>query len=103
LIPIRARSTCCASSGEFINTSADDHLLHLHRHSLELRSLGAPLATAGNPASKSIRGIIQDVGLVDAQTQAEVEFTANNPGATLYHCHQQNHMDLGCMMLFNHA
>jgi FtsP/CotA-like multicopper oxidase with cupredoxin domain len=62
-----------------------------------------PLATAGNPASKSIRGIIQDVGLVDAQTQAEVEFAANNPGATLYHCHQQNHMDLGFMMRFNYA
>ena len=30
-------------------------------------------------------------------------FTANNPGATLFHCHQQNHMDLGFMMLFDYA
>ncbi len=56
-----------------------------------------------HPAARSIRGIIKDVVLVGAQTQAEVEFTANNPGATLFHCHQQNHMDLGFMMLFNYA
>ena len=62
-----------------------------------------PLASGGNPASKSIRGIIQDVVPVDAQTRAEVEFIANKPGATLFHCHQQNPMDLGCMMLFNYA
>ena len=41
--------------------------------------------------------------LVDAQTRAEVEFTADNPGASLFHCHQQNHMDLGFMMLFEYA
>jgi len=88
---------------QFINKSIDDHPLHLHRHSFELRRLGAPLAAASNSAAKSIRGIVKDVVLVDSQTQAEVEFTANNPGATLFHCHQQNHMDLGFMMLFNYA
>jgi FtsP/CotA-like multicopper oxidase with cupredoxin domain len=43
--------------------------------------------------------------LADQQAvqQSEVEFTANNPGASLFHCHQQNHMDLGFMMLFNYA
>jgi FtsP/CotA-like multicopper oxidase with cupredoxin domain len=88
---------------QFINKSADDHPLHLHRHSFELRSLGAPLAEARGAASKDIRGIIKDVVLVDSQTRAEVEFTADNPGATLFHCHQQDHMDLGFMMLFDYA
>jgi len=87
----------------FINKSMDDHPLHLHRHSFELRSLGAPLAPARNTAPSSIRGIIKDVVLIDSQTQAEVEFTANNPGATLFHCHQQSHMDLGFMLLFDYA
>jgi FtsP/CotA-like multicopper oxidase with cupredoxin domain len=87
---------------QFINKTPDDHPLHLHRHSFELRSLGAPL-TGRNSAGKRVRGIIKDVVLVDSQTQAEVEFTANDPGATLFHCHQQNHMDLGFMMLFNYA
>lgn len=41
--------------------------------------------------------------LLDSQTKAEVEFTADKPGATLFHCHQQNHMDGGFMMLFNYA
>jgi FtsP/CotA-like multicopper oxidase with cupredoxin domain len=31
---------------QFINKSMDDHPLHLHRHSFELRTLGAPLASA---------------------------------------------------------
>jgi FtsP/CotA-like multicopper oxidase with cupredoxin domain len=88
---------------QFINQSMDDHPLHLHRHSFELRSLGAPLAAARGAKTGEIRGIMKDVVLVDAQTRAEVEFTADNPGASLFHCHQQNHMDLGFMMLFDYA
>jgi FtsP/CotA-like multicopper oxidase with cupredoxin domain len=86
-----------------INKSMDDHPLHLHRHSFELRALGAPLAAAEGIAPRDIRGIMKDVVLIDAQTRAEVEFTADNPGASLFHCHQQNHMDLGFMMLFGYA
>src|SRR3984885_1172335 len=88
---------------QFINNSLDDHPLHLHRHSFELRSLGTPLAAAPEAPRKDIRGIIKDVLLVDSQTRAEVELTADNPGATRFHCHQQNHMDLGFMMLLDYA
>ena len=88
---------------QFINKSADDHPLHLHRHSFELRRLGMPLTdTLGAPPNE-LGGIMKDVLLVDSQTRAEVEFTANHPGATLFHCHQQNHMDLGFMLLFDYA
>jgi FtsP/CotA-like multicopper oxidase with cupredoxin domain len=87
---------------QFINKSMDDHPLHLHRHSFELRTLGVPLA-ARSAAPQDIRGIMKDVVLIEAQTRAEVEFTADNPGASLFHCHQQNHMDLGFMMLFDYA
>jgi FtsP/CotA-like multicopper oxidase with cupredoxin domain len=31
------------------------------------------------------------------------EFVANNPGATLFHCHQQLHMDYGFMTLFEYV
>ncbi|MGO9930991.1 MAG: multicopper oxidase family protein [Steroidobacteraceae bacterium] len=88
---------------QFINNSMDDHPLHLHRHSFELRSLGAPLTATRGVAPDDIRGVVKDVVLVDSQTRAEVEFTADNPGATLFHCHQQNHMDLGFMMLLDYA
>jgi FtsP/CotA-like multicopper oxidase with cupredoxin domain len=86
---------------QFINRSNDDHPVHLHRHSFELRVLGASLAGEGGTSVP--RGILKDVVLVDAQTRAEVEFTADNPGDTLFHCHQQDHMDLGFMMLFKYA
>ena len=79
---------------QFKNTSSDDHPVHLHRHSFELRSL---------PKNPNTRGLLKDVVLVEAKTEVHVEFTANNPGATLFHCHQQNHMDEGFMMLFHYA
>jgi FtsP/CotA-like multicopper oxidase with cupredoxin domain len=88
---------------QFINKSVDDHPVHLHRHSFELRTLGVPLAAAGDVPPRQIRGILKDVLLVDSQTRAEVDFTAGNPGPSLFHCHQQNHMDLGFMMLFDYA
>jgi FtsP/CotA-like multicopper oxidase with cupredoxin domain len=70
---------------QFINKSTNDHPVHLHRHSFALH------------------GIMKDVVLVDAQSQVDVEFLANDPGLTLFHCHQQNHMDAGFMMLFRYA
>ena len=88
---------------QLINKSMDDHPLHLHRHSFELRTLGAPLTAARGAAPNEIGGILKDVLLLDAQTRAEVEFTADNPGASLFHCHQQNHMDLGFMLLLDYA
>ena len=91
--------TACSSS----TGASTTHPLHLHRHSFELRSLGAALAATRGSGPNSLRGIIKDVVLVDAHTTAEVEFTADNPGNTLFHCHQQDHMDLGFMMLFHYA
>ncbi|WP_255460722.1 multicopper oxidase family protein [Edaphobacter albus] len=74
----------------FKNKSMDDHPVHLHRHTFELRSM----------AGRATRGIMKDTVLVKAGTEAEVEFTANMPGLSLFHCHQQDHMDMGFMMLF---
>jgi FtsP/CotA-like multicopper oxidase with cupredoxin domain len=88
---------------QFINKSVDDHPVHLHRHSFELRKLGVPLTAGQRVMPEEIRGIMKDVVLVEAQTTTEVEFTADNPGASLFHCHQQNHMDLGFMMLLDYA
>ena len=78
----------------FINHSSNDHPVHLHRHSFELRRF---------PGGAETGGIIKDTVLVVAKTQVDVEFTANHPGSTLFHCHQQNHMDAGFMMLFRYA
>lgn len=76
------------------NESLDDHPVHLHRHMFELRRLPDVRATAG---------ILKDTILVPANKQVDVEFSADHPGATLFHCHQQDHMDMGFMMLFRYA
>jgi FtsP/CotA-like multicopper oxidase with cupredoxin domain len=88
---------------QFINKSGDDHPMHLHRHSFELVGVGAALGKGSMGRAKTTRGVVKDVIWVDALTQTEVEFIADNPGATLLHCHQQNHMDLGFMMLLRYA
>lgn len=35
--------------------------------------------------------------------EIEFDFVADNPGRTLFHCHQQLHMDFGFMALFDYA
>ena len=35
--------------------------------------------------------------MVGGYQEVEVDFTADNPGLTLFHCHQQLHMDFGFM------
>ncbi len=35
--------------------------------------------------------------------EAEVDFIADNPGLTLFHCHQQLHMDYGFMTVFDYV
>ncbi len=75
------------------NKSSDDHPIHLHRHTFEVTNLD------GKPVS----GLRKDVVVVKANSNAETDFVATNPGATLFHCHQQTHMDLGFMMLFRYV
>lgn len=77
----------------FDNQSKDVHPVHLHRHTFELRSL------SGRPTA----GILKDVVLLAAGKKTEVAFTANHPGKTLFHCHQQDHMDSGFMTLFDYV
>ena len=76
------------------NLSMDDHPMHLHRHTFEV-----PKVDGGR---KGYVGCGKSV-LVPAKTTAEVEFLANHPGRTLFHCHQQDHMDRGFMMVFRYA
>jgi FtsP/CotA-like multicopper oxidase with cupredoxin domain len=78
---------------QMINRSGDDHPLHLHRHSFEVTNFN----------SKPLAGIHKDVVVVPGNATVEADFTANNPGATLFHCHNQTHMDFGFMTLLQYA
>ena len=76
------------------NNSMDAHPIHLHRHTFDLRRVNN---------SPELHGIMKDVVLAPPNLTTEIEFTANNPGLTLFHCHQQDHMDRGFMMVFRYA
>ncbi len=75
------------------NASDDIHLMHLHRHSFELATI------AGTPTA----GVLKDVVMLGGYQTVEADFTADNPGRTLFHCHQQLHMDFGFMALFDYV
>jgi FtsP/CotA-like multicopper oxidase with cupredoxin domain len=75
------------------NASDDIHPIHLHRHSFELTRI----------FGKSTAGILKDVVMLGGYQEMEIDFVANNPGMTLFHCHQQLHMDFGFMTLFDYV
>jgi FtsP/CotA-like multicopper oxidase with cupredoxin domain len=75
------------------NASDDLHPMHLHRHSFELTRIGG----------KTTAGIIKDVAMLGGFQEMDVDFIANNPGLTLFHCHMQLHMDFGFMALFDYS
>jgi FtsP/CotA-like multicopper oxidase with cupredoxin domain len=75
------------------NASDDIHPLHLHRHSFELTQIN------GKPTA----GVIKDVVMLAGFQELAFDFVADNPGLTLFHCHQQLHMDFGFMALFQYA
>jgi FtsP/CotA-like multicopper oxidase with cupredoxin domain len=78
---------------KFRNASDDIHPLHLHRHSFELVRVG------GKPTA----GVLKDVVMLGGFQEVEFDFVADNPGPTLFHCHQQLHMDFGFMALFDYV
>jgi FtsP/CotA-like multicopper oxidase with cupredoxin domain len=77
----------------FTNEADDAHPIHLHRHIFELKSVDG----------KATAGVMKDTVLLKGFGHAEVEFVANNPGPTLFHCHQQLHMDYGFMTLVEYV
>ena len=59
----------------------------------QISSGGAQYVSCGVTTGTVISGGYQEI---------EVDFVANNPGLTLFHCHQQLHMDFGFMTLFEY-
>ena len=78
---------------KFRNASDDVHPLHLHRHSFEIVRVGG----------KATAGVVKDVVMLGGFQEMEFDFVADNPGPTLFHCHQQLHMDFGFMAMVNYA
>ncbi len=75
----------------FDNHTDDPHPVHLHRNSFEL------VDVHGKPTA----GVLKDVALVKGFRKVTVDVTPALDGLTLFHCHQQLHMDYGFKRLFN--
>ena len=75
------------------NASHDIHPVHLHRHTFKLTKVAGQMTS----------GVLKDVAMVDGYEEVEIDLTADNPGLTLFPCHQQLHMDYGFMSLFDHV
>ncbi|MBV8052116.1 MAG: multicopper oxidase domain-containing protein, partial [Acidobacteriaceae bacterium] len=75
------------------NESDDLHPIHLHRHVFELTNI------MGKPTA----GVMKDVVMLSGYQELAFDFVANDPGLTLFHCHQQLHMDFGFMTLFDYV
>ena len=75
----------------FHNTSSDAHPLHLHRSSFELTSIDGRVSS----------GLMKDVVLIGAHQRMEIDWIPEQEGLTLFHCHNQFHMDRGFQMLFD--
>ena len=65
----------------------------LDRHSFELTEI----------ARRRTAGVIKDVVMLGGFQELSVDFVADNPGLTLFHCHQQLHMDFGFMAIFKYG
>ena len=75
----------------FENRTDDAHPLHLHRNIFELTSIDG----------KQTSGVMKDVVLIKGFGRIDVDFTADRPGLTLFHCHMELHMSYGFMHLFD--
>jgi hypothetical protein len=75
----------------FENQTDDAHPVHLHRASFGVVSVN------GRPTA----GVMKDVILVKGFAKVEVDVTPTVAGLSLFHCHQQLHMDFGFKYLFN--
>jgi FtsP/CotA-like multicopper oxidase with cupredoxin domain len=74
------------------NQSADPHPVHLHRHTFELVRVDG----------RATSGVMKDVVVVPAWKQVEIDVVADHPGLSLFHCHQQFHMDNGFMAMMRY-
>ncbi len=77
----------------FDNQTDGAHPVHPHRNSLEFTNVD------GNPTAR----IMKDVVLLKGFRKIAGDFVPPIEGLTLFHCHQQLHMDYGLKLLFNVA
>jgi Multicopper oxidase len=62
---------------------------------------GVAYPMTGEIASRTLH--LREGMMLGGYQKAAVDFIADDPGLTLFHCHQQLHMDFGFMALFDYV
>lgn len=75
------------------NSSGDQHPVHTHRHTFEVAKVN----------DRPISGLMKDTISLPRFSKAEIDFIANDPGDTFFHCHHQDHMDEGFAGLITYS
>jgi plastocyanin len=78
-----------------INAGHMAHPIHLHGHSFKI------VATDGNPIPEGMEWT-KDTVLIGPAERYDLEFTANNPGVWMFHCHIEHHMANGMMTVLQY-
>lgn len=76
---------------EFNNQTMMSHPIHLHGYTFKIVSING----------KTINGALRDTVLVMPHSKVKIEFTANNNGKWVLHCHTLYHMHTGMMTYIN--
>lgn len=76
----------------FHNATNDIHPMHIHRHVFEVTHYMGQYTS----------GLMKDVVSVVPNQSVSVDFIANAPGLSLFHCHMTSHMEHGFMALFEY-
>jgi FtsP/CotA-like multicopper oxidase with cupredoxin domain len=75
------------------NNSGDTHPVHTHRHTFEVVKIG----------NAAMSGLMKDTLSMPRYSTAEIDFIADDPGDTFFHCHHQDHMDEGFAGLITYS
>ncbi|MAS15437.1 MAG: hypothetical protein CMH69_19330 [Nitratireductor sp.] len=85
-----------------INQTPMYHPVHLHGHSFAIRSVAANYGR-GPPVANIKHGAIKDTLLVPPGQRIDVDFTADNPGQWLIHCHNAYHLPTGMATVLSYV
>ena len=93
-------------NGETFSMAAMKPMFTLHpgrRYRLKFRNASDDVHPLIRVGGKPTAGIMKDVVMLGSYQELEVDLIADNPGLTLFHCHQALHMDFGFMAMFEYA
>ncbi|KAJ1952865.1 ferroxidase fet3, partial [Dipsacomyces acuminosporus] len=85
------------------NFDASSHPFHLHGHNFQIIERGrAPHSGKSEPRPKTAP-IRRDTVTIPSMEYVVIRFRADNPGAWLFHCHVEWHVQAGLSMVFIEA